>query len=222
MTVITISRQYGSGGDEIALRVCKTLKYRYFDKHLLSQLIRQEHLTPEQIVDYHEDTYMVRSFLDKLRGYRPPPANLRQREGNNAARAGETTDPVDENMMIWLVDAAIHAAYAEGNIVIVGRGGQVILHDKLGVLHVRIEAPLADRIRRVCDAENMNESNARQMLAQYDASAADYLKRFYHSNWADPLLYHMVINTGHWSVTTAARLIIEAARLVGPQIAIVN
>jgi CMP/dCMP kinase len=222
MSVITISRQYGSGGDEIALRVYETLRYRYFDKRMLSQLIRQEHLTPEQIVDYHEDNYMVRSFLDKLRGYRPSPPNLRPREASTFGRAGETVEPVDENMMIWLVDAAIQAAYAEGNIVIVGRGGQVILHDKPGVLHVRIEAPLADRIKRVCVAEKMSESNARQVLAQHDSSAADYLKRFYHANWADPLLYHMVINTGHWTPGMGVRLIIEAARLVGPQIAILG
>ncbi len=214
MAVITISRQYGSGGDDIAFRVCDVLGYRYFDKRLLSQMISQEHLTPQQIVDYHEDAYKVRSFLDKLRGYRPCPPSLRPMKDKSFMRAAEATDQVGENMMIWLADAAIRAAYEEGNMVIVGRGGQVVLHDKPGVLHVRIEAPLEERIGRVAAGEEVSPSKARQIVGEHDSSAADYLKRFYGTNWSDPLLYHLVINTGRVSMEAGVKLIIEAVHLV--------
>ena len=68
MTVITISRQYGSGGDEVALRVCEMLEYRYFDKMLMRQVASEVGFSAGEIVDFSEDNYKVRSFLDRLFG----------------------------------------------------------------------------------------------------------------------------------------------------------
>ncbi len=203
MAVITFSRQYGSGGDVIAVRVCEVLGYQYFDKQSLLAAASQEKLTPDQVVDYHEDSYKIRGILDRVRGYRPPP-----RRGPAALR--DANEQIGENMLVWLADAAVRSACAQGNFVIVGRGGQAILMDQPGVLHVRIEAPCDQRIARIQQMEGVSQSAARLAVSEHDRAGADYLRRFYGVNWADPLLYHLSINTGRCTIDAAIDLVICA------------
>jgi hypothetical protein len=66
MAVITISRPYGSGGDEIATRVCELLGYRLFDKRMMAWEASQMGLTKDEIVDFSEDNYKVQGFLERL------------------------------------------------------------------------------------------------------------------------------------------------------------
>ena len=63
MTVITISRQYGSGGDVIADWICKKIGYHLFDKHILVKAALDVGLSEQEVFDYSEDTYKVRNFL---------------------------------------------------------------------------------------------------------------------------------------------------------------
>ena len=66
MTVITISRVAGSAGDEVARRVCELLDYHYFDKTLMSQVAQEMGISEAEVVDFSEDSYKVRSFVDAL------------------------------------------------------------------------------------------------------------------------------------------------------------
>ena len=213
MAVITISRQCGSGGDEVAARVHEMLGYRYFDKRLMAQIASETGLSDSEIVDFSEDDYKVRSFLDLLFGASIPRtvAQVRSwKEDTPGARVPEMK-LLDENQAIALVQGAIEVSYKQGNIVIVGRGGQAILKDKPGVLHVRIEAPLEIRVKRIQDQKNISPAAALEMVTERDKASADYLKRFYDIDWSDPTLYHLVINTGQWNTDTAAHLIVNAA-----------
>jgi cytidylate kinase len=212
MAVITFSRQYGSGGDEIAARVCEALNYRYFDKQLLIEAASQENLPAEQVVDfvvdYHEDSYKVRSIMDRLRGYRRAPVGMRP------AAPRDSGEQIGESMLVWLADAAVRAAYEQGDFVIVGRAGQAILMGKPGVLHVRIEAPIEKRIAQVAQTQALTLAAARLVVAEHDKSAVDYLRRFYGIDASDPLLYHIVINTGRLGIDFAADLVVQAVALL--------
>ena len=66
MAVITISRQYGSGGDEITTQVCELLGYRFFDKRMMAWQASQVGLTEDEIVDFWVDNYKVQGFLNHL------------------------------------------------------------------------------------------------------------------------------------------------------------
>jgi CMP/dCMP kinase len=59
VAVVTISRQYGSGGREVAARLCELLGYRYFDKDLMSEVAHEVGLSPQEIVDFPEDQHQV-------------------------------------------------------------------------------------------------------------------------------------------------------------------
>ncbi len=214
MAVITISRQYASGGDEIATRVCALLGYRYFDKWLISQLTASA--GPGEVVDFHEDDYRMRSFLDRLLGRTPP------RPARTGGSSSETPDgggtraaaELDEQAAIGVVQAAVRTGSDLGNVVIVGRGGQAILRDKPDVVHLRIEAPLARRIERLRSIVDFTYAAAVEEIRDRDRTAAGYIKRFYGVDWADPTLYHMVINTGRCDLDVAARLIVSAVQLL--------
>jgi cytidylate kinase len=97
-------------------------------------------------------------------------------------------------------------------MVIVGRGGQAILKGLPGVLHVRILAPPESRFEHITATENLHHFGLRKEIVEHDEAAADYLKRFYNIDWADPMLYDLVINTEHLSVEAATDIIVAAVK----------
>jgi cytidylate kinase len=211
MAVITISRQYGSEGDEIAANVCQILGYQAFNKQLMMKVAAEVGLTEGEVVDFTEDQHRVRGFLDRLLG--SPPLIVTQ------SHTWSEVKVIDAAASIPLVQSIIRAAYRHDKVVIVGRGGQAVLHADPGVLHVRIEAPLETRIQRVQLREGQTLEQARDVVAQRDRAAADYLRRFYNVDWSDALLYHLVINTGRWSIEAASHLIVQAVSQLQPMAA---
>lgn len=213
MAVITISRQYGSGGDEIARQLCELLAYGYFDKLLLNYTAAKVGLSASEIVDFSENNYNVRSLIDHLIvGWRSP-HTIAQTEIWQKELFGEPTlalSSLNEMQSQALVEYALQAAYRHDNMVIVGRGGQIVLKDQPDVLHVRIQAPMAIRIERLQARQQISAGLAQSRLSEYDRASAGYLKHFYEVDWSDPLLYHLMINTGHLEFEAAARLIINA------------
>ena len=218
MTAITISRQYASGGDEIAARVCEMLEYRYFDKGLMAEVASEMGLSEDEVVDFSEDEYKVQGFLNRLLGGRRSRVVAQAgTQVENAPGAGTIeARQLDEERCISLVRGTIEAACKQGDVVIVGRGGQAILQEKPGVLHVRIEAPLETRINRVQYLEmsgmalGFQQRAAEERVRERDRAAASYLRRFYDVDWGDPNLYHLVIDTAKWGTESAACLIANA------------
>ena len=215
MAVITVSRQYGSGGDEIAAQVCEMLGYRHFDKLLMAQVASEVKLSEREMADFSRDNLRVQNFLDLLLGASTPntAAPVRSRRTDSSAPAPKLK-LLDENQAIALVRGTIEASYKQGNIVIVGRGGQALLKDKPNVLHVRVEAPLKARRWRVHEQGGISLDVAHDVVIEHDQTVANYLKRFYGIDWADSALYDLVLNTGRLSLDAAAHLIVEAVRCI--------
>ncbi len=219
MAVITISRQYGSEGDEIAARVCEQLGYTAFDKRLMTQVATEVGLTDSETVDFSEDVHKMRGFVDRLWHGRTVVGEARVWKEKPGGVRVQAVVGLDETASIALVQAVVRAAYHRGNVVIVGRGGQAILRDEVDVLHVRIEAPPDLRARRIELQEGLSYDLAREVVARRDAAAADYVKRFFGADWSDPLLYHLVINTGRWNIESAAQLIVAGVNCLTPMAA---
>lgn len=221
--IITISRQYGSGGDEIAGRVGEILNYPLFDKRMITQAARESGLSEQEIADYSEENHKIQGFLDRLfnRGGGPTPVGRVWREDATGARVMEEIF-MSEDVLIALVQKAVRSAAKTGSMIIVGRGGQAILSGEPGVLHARIEAPVEERIVRVKEIVRKEKRldntdielrrRAQDRIVERDAASADYLRRFYHIEWDDPLLYHLVINTGRVSIEQASELIVSLAK----------
>jgi cytidylate kinase len=213
MTVITVSRQYGSGGREISARVCELLGYRYLDKLLITQVAAEVGLSGKELADFSEEQPKVRSFLERL--LRPGPHDVvrvavRSRDASGVQTL--TVKHLDEWRCSSLVRSAIHTEYQQGDVVIVGRGGQATLQQMPDVLHVRLQAPMGIRILRVQKRDGVDAEEARRLAVQQDQASSQYLKRLFGIQWDDPTLYHMLINTGKWELETAAQLIVSAVR----------
>jgi len=228
MSIITISRQYGSGGDEIAGRVGQILGYKHFDKRLIIQAAQETGLSEQEITGFsEEETHRVQSFLDRLlnRGGGTAAVGRVWHQDIYGARYAEEVR-MSEEVIVTLVQKAVRGAALSGNLIIVGRGGQVILRDEPDVFHVRIEAPMEERIMRVKEMVRSEQRldntdielrrRAQDRIVERDAASADYLRRFYHSDWADPLLYHMVLNPGRMTVFQASEIIATAVRELHP------
>lgn len=232
MAVITISRQLGSGGDEIARRVGNTLGYRLFDKQMIEDAAREAGLLEHEIIDLSEDNYPVHTFLDRLFGTMATGAlvGFGGADGIFMLEASEQMQ-VNEEGSFELVKKAVTTACSVGNLIVVGRGGQLLLKDQSGCLHVRIEALLETRVGRVkeqlqskgirdASATRLTngdlERQARDLIERRDRASADYIHNFFHARLDDPSLYHVVLNTSKLSLEQAVQVIVYMVHQLQP------
>lgn len=122
MPVITISPQYGSYGDGVAELLCDRLGCRLLDKGLLRRLAAEAGLNPEKVVRLSEDSYEPHTLMEKFASSTPRTrdATMWAQYGWGVRRNQFAAEPVVR---------LIRAAYEAGNMVILGRGSQVVLAD---------------------------------------------------------------------------------------------
>jgi cytidylate kinase len=183
MAAVTISRQVGSGGDEIAALVAQGLAWRVVGRDLINEAARIAG-TPE----------IALATIDELGLLGVKPSAAAQKHYRVAA----------EGLMSSLAD--------EGKIIFLGRGGQYALAGRPGVLHVRVIAPLSQRIDQVRRQCSISEAAASATVAATDKSRSGYIRRYYGKDLDDSNAYGLVISTGHLSVSQAAAIICTAAR----------
>src|SRR5947207_12478474 len=152
MTTITISRHYGSGGRKVAARVRELLDYRFFDAAFMAQVASQVGLSRAEIVDFSEEDYKVKNFLERLMSFNPAEMVVSPSSGKAISRDMSRFDDADS---VDLVKLTVRVAHERGNVVIVGRGAQVILRNQPDVLHVRVIAPIETRLKRLQEIEGL-------------------------------------------------------------------
>ncbi|HMQ34357.1 MAG TPA: cytidylate kinase-like family protein [Chloroflexaceae bacterium] len=204
MAVITISRQYGSGGREVAGLVCERLGYRYFDKELMAQLGDELGLAPEQIVDLPDHRHRTQGLLERLFASAINPL------GDPSGWALPARLEAQRRTTVQTFQSLIQAAHERGGVVVMGRGGQAVLRGAPDVLHVRLVAPVEQRVARVQRREGLSEDEARARIAERDEAALDYVRRYYDLDAADPLLYDVVLTMDKLTTVAAAELIVRA------------
>ena len=207
MPVITLSRQLGSGADELANRLCSDLNLVAFDKRLMARVASEIGVSEREIVDYSEDQYKLRSFFDALFRRARPVAEVTSWTGGGASGYERQVMSLDEAQAVSLICATITAAYERGNVLILGRGGQAILEGKPGVLHVRVVAPFEDRVARLQAEGGLTPAQARRVIMERDRATAEYLRTFHNIEVDDPTLYHLVVNTGALGLEGCVELI---------------
>lgn len=215
MTVITISRQYGSKGTVIAERVCKLVGYKFIDKQIIVQAANEAGVPGGRVVEFNEQHSLMRSFVDRL--LYPGShvvAQVMVTSGGDNENGRLTVEELDKAECLNLVRSAIHAAYQEGNAVIVGRGGQAVLQTMPGVLHVRTVAPMPTRLLNIQQQFNVGLEEAYRLAVRQDKKTAGYLAQVFGIEIVDPMLYHLVINTGKFSVEQAAQMIAGAVETI--------
>ena len=224
MAVITVSREYYSRGTQIARQVAQDLGYNYFDKNILTEVARAANTTAKQISRYDERCENgLRGFLKKLfvpefsryldfpYYYYPSEFLMDSYPVERDAAFEEDLIPT-ETETLGFFQHVIEKLWKLDNVVIVGRGSQMVLADLPNTLHVRFVAPVADRIERVMADQGIVYPLAEKEVEAADKQHAQYIKHCYDADWADTKHYDLVLNTGSMSDEQAAKVIIAAVR----------
>ncbi len=244
--VITVSRQLGSRGSYIATAVAKRLGLRYMDREILNRAAEIAGYPDDEMVEQLKRKEKVPGFLDRFfqaMGTLPmiptiASATLREgyaydekvamlmlqenleREAALEKRRFEYEQRVEAGTSyIELVRQVIEEYAQLGDVIIVGRGGQIVLQDHSHALHVRVQAAKALRVHRLCERLGLDEKEAERQVNQSDKERARYMQHFYNVDWNDPALYHLVINTGKLSVDLSTALICETVQRLNQQAA---
>jgi len=225
MTIITLSRQLGSYGEEVAAQVAQTLRLRLIDAETIHQASQRAGVPQMALaeLEHEKEHSLADRVLTALRTM-PSLSPTGETGGAYPDLAGltipfaglfsPTVPPISASLegYVRMVGLVIRGLAREGNVLIVGRGGQVLLRKQPNALHVQIVAPLAHRIETVMTGEGLNKRAAQNRVRASDRARFDYVRRYHDADWLDPTLYHLVINTGRVPVATAVDLIIAAQR----------
>jgi len=226
MTIVTISRQLGSGGNEIAAGVAEALGLRFIDREIINRAAHEAGVPKIalQEMEYEGQRTLVEQVLDILRQMPPvpnPPETARREAATPlSAHFGgifsPTLRPMNTAMddYVRMVGMVIRDLAREGGVIIVGRGSQVLLKDHPAALHVQLIAPFWHRVKIVMEREGLERRAALGRVRTSDQARAGYLRRYHNVNWLNPQLYDLIINTAKVPVEVAVRLIVEASRAV--------
>jgi cytidylate kinase len=200
MRAVTISREYGSGGGEIATRLAKRLGWQLIDHEVVVGVAKALGVTEAEAEahDEHVDSTVARmlSLLGAIQS--PVPAAL---------PLDISTDERDYDLARRKV---VEGAFVTGNAVIVGRGAQVLLASHRDVLHVRVVAPLEQRIRYVMQREGLDRVTAQARIHAKDHDRARFLLAEHHQNPTEVHLYDLVVNTGVLDLDSVVDLLVLA------------
>lgn len=200
MAVITISRLYGIGGRQFGLRLAKRLDYEYTDKELLSRLSDKLGRGEEQVAFYEDMGRGPSSSLLAMLARKYPAAS------GDVPAAGEYADALAE---------VLRELAGKGRAVIIGRGGQAVLADLPGALHLRLVADdrfLVSRLVAEEGCEGFTESELLKRVRHHSEVREDFVRRHFGIDWADPLNYHLVINLGRLPAAEAEDLVFDLIR----------
>jgi cytidylate kinase len=182
--LVTIEREYGSGGGEIAQLLSTQLGWKLWDQLLTAEIARLANC-PKAVVEVREertDPLYYRLFKSFLRG---------SYEGSLNAHK---LNVVDSESILKITERVVQHAAKSGNSVIVGRGSQHFLRTRSDTLRVFLYAPREDKIRRLL-ARGKSENEAQQLVDTVDRERADFIQKYFHVEWPDRAIYHTMINT---------------------------
>jgi EmrB/QacA subfamily drug resistance transporter len=198
MSAITISREYGSGGGEIAARLAQRLGWQLIDHEVVVQMAQALGVSVAEAEAHDEQAERgAAASLSHLSGLTPPLSS--------DMLAAISSDAHAYNAVRRQVVAA---AVVAGRAVIVGRGAQVLLAARQDVLHVRIVAPLNGRVAYVMQREGLERAAAQERITRKDRDRARFLWAEHQQHPEDAHLYDLVANSGELDLDTIVDLVI--------------
>ena len=183
--IITIDREYGSGGGAIAEKLSSRLGWKLWDQVLTDEIARRMDCACDEVAEHEEkrDPAFYRLLKSFMRG---------SFEGSLNARRLKMVDTecVREVVLQILPEIA-----QEGNCVIVGRGSAYYLGDRTDAFHAFVYAPFDERVRRL-RTTGKTEKEAIELAETVDRERADFVKQYYNIEWPDRHRFHLMVNSG--------------------------
>ena len=182
--IITVEREYGSGGALIARRLAKQLGWKLWDEELTAEIARVANVDLKSAArcDERRDPFLYRLFKVYARG-----------SYERALSLGESR-VFDTDCMVEVLHKVIEDVASRGNCVIVGRGSAYILREHPDAFHVFVYAPVEEKVRRVMSLGKSREE-AQKLVDEIDAERAEFIRHYFGAEWPARWLYNIMINS---------------------------
>lgn len=200
--VVTVSREFGSGGKPFGRALAGGLSWDYVDSRLVNEVAQRMHCSKEVVEQWDERGEGI--ILRLLRALQTAHPEAVVPGPIGPAMIGVDPSP---DRVAAVVHEIVQEEARRGNAVIVGRGGPWILAKEPGIMHIRLVAERPDRITRIAHRFSLSSEEAGKLVDQTDRERAAYLKHQFGSEWNDPHNFHLTINTSLIAVERAARIV---------------
>lgn len=195
--VITISREFGSGGRSIGRMVAEKLGYRFYDGEIIDEVVKSSGLAREIVERYDEYATHKNSFLYSI--------------AMNAG--GDAYNGLSFANRVQIAQSALIKKLAEeGNCVIIGRGADYILRDREDCLHVFVRADIRFRAKRVIEIYGESEVKIEDRLRDKDTRRRVFYRSFAMRDWGVCENYHLMLDSGVIGMERCAQIICDAAK----------
>lgn len=183
--IITIEREYGSGGALIARQLAERLGWKFWDQEITAEIARVARVTPKaaERCDERVDSLVYRLFKVYARG-----------SYERALPIEGEAEGFDTDRMVSLLHTVIEDVASRGDCVIVGRGSSYILRNRPDAAHFFIYAPLEEKIRRVRNI-GKSDQEARKLVAEIDRDRASFIRHYFQAEWPHRAHYNLMINS---------------------------
>jgi len=202
--VITITRQYASGGSEVARLVATALRWDVIDNEFVDEVARRAGLPPDAVAQRDERAPGLLERLARTLAAGSPELFI--------ATAGAPGVEPDEAAIVRLTERVIAEAAAHGRIVLVGRGAQAVLAQRPDALHVYVVAAKPWRMKLAVERLGVNPTEVEQVVDETDRQRDQYVRTYYGRHRQDVVNYDMVVNAGKLGIDGAAALVVTEAR----------
>ena len=207
MAVITISRQYASGGSDIARLVAQRLGWSVIDNEFIDRVAQRANLDPDE-VERHEER--VPGLIERLA------RALAISSPEVFVATGEPPEAVThEERIVTMTERVIAEAVQHGNVVMVGRGAQAYLAEWDRTLHAYISAPRMSRVEAAMRRLTIERGEAERTVDDIDEGRRRYVKAHYDRQWGHPANYHLCLNSEALTYEGCAEIIVRAAAVRG-------
>ena len=196
-TIITIARQYGSGGHDIGKKLSEELKIPFYDKELLERAAKDSGFCQEIFENYDEKP--TNSFLYSL---------VMDTYSMGYSTAAFAEMPLNHKIFLAQFNAIKDIA-KEGPCVIVGRCADYALADFPNVVNVYLYADMQSRIARIARRHDVTDSKAKDLIQKTDKSRASYYNYYTNKKWGEATGYDLCLNTASLGIDGTIHMIRE-------------
>lgn len=205
--LITISREFGAGGSLVAAHAARALGWRLVDNDFIAQVAARAGLPEATVALRDERAPGFRDWLTRALARAAPELFAPATDSTPAER--------EEAALVKVTEGVVADLAAEGRVVLVGRAAPAVLGRKEDALHARIVAPRPDRIRAVMMRQAVGPAEAQRIMEDTDRNRQRYHREYYDRDWADPVHFHLVLNTGLLGYEGAGNVIVDCVRRLG-------
>ena len=203
MPIVTISRQYASGGSEVAGHVARLLGWQLYDNEVVDTVAARLGISAAEVSAREERRPSIAERIASAITLSAP---------EMMPTVGDPSTSLSEERLVAVTSRVMEEAVQSGPAVIVGRGAQCLLAARTDAVHVFCYAPVETLMAYAVAKLGVREEDARRTVTDMNAQREDYVKRHWKREWRDLANYHLCVNTGWLGAEGSGELIARVAR----------